>query len=384
METMSKKMAIGLVLVTKTLDSSNAVYGAVKNFLDIYDAISDNFIIFGPIFSSFSHAELISVPRWNLGTGIGNIFSYILYQFGLAKALFLYRRQCDVVFFHIGGALLILPLLCCKICGIPTAVFVTGSIKQSYLSQTSKGFANRVIGKVICFIERICYTLTECVIALSTNMLYSGCIDADSQKVRVANLNYIDPEKFQRVKSFYERSIDLIFVGRFEKVKAIDNFVYSLPFIFEKFPNLKVELVGDGSLKKKLEDFVKSHGLTERVNFCGWIDHIYLPDKLNDARFLVMPSESEGLPKTLLEAMACGVIPIVTAVGGIPDIVEDETTGFTLKENSPRHIAENVVGALNHLDIEQISQEGAYLIKKEFNYDKTVEVYKQIIEEIER
>ena len=84
----------------------------------------------------------------------------------------------------------------------------------------------------------------------------------------------------------------------------------------------------------------------------------------------------------MLEAMACGTPVLATAVGGIPDVIIDEETGFIMKDNSPECIAKNVIRVLNHPNLEQISRNARALIERQYTYQVAVERYRRVLESL--
>ncbi|MFC1994375.1 glycosyltransferase, partial [Chloroflexota bacterium] len=104
------------------------------------------------------------------------------------------------------------------------------------------------------------------------------------------------------------------------------------------------------------------------------------PGYLNDLKLLILPSYSEGLPKSVIEAMACGTPVLATSVGGIPDVIKDGETGFIMEDNSPETIAQNVVRALNNPNLEQITQNARKLVEQEYSCEIIVGKYKQALE----
>jgi len=107
-----------------------------------------------------------------------------------------------------------------------------------------------------------------------------------------------------------------------------------------------------------------------------------IPDYLNELSLLVLPSESEGLPGVILEAMACGTPVLATPVGAIPDIVKDAETGFILEDSSPECIAGNVMRALKHPDLIRITRNARKLIKQNYTYKTMVNNYEQILSKL--
>ena len=100
-----------------------------------------------------------------------------------------------------------------------------------------------------------------------------------------------------------------------------------------------------------------------------------MPIYLNNIKLLVMPSVKEGLPNTLLEALACGTLVLATPVGGIPGLIRDGETGFIMENNTPECIAKNIMRALNHPDLEKIVENGRDLIKTKHSYEHSVKTF---------
>jgi len=116
--------------------------------------------------------------------------------------------------------------------------------------------------------------------------------------------------------------------------------------------------------------------LDSKVEVLGWIPHKDLPAYLNELKLLVLPSYTEGFPGIMLEAMSCGTPVLATPVGGIPDVISDEETGFLVKKNSSKCIAENIIRALGHPNLEYIAKRARALVKTEFTYEVALEHYK--------
>ncbi|WP_321420919.1 glycosyltransferase family 4 protein [uncultured Methanomethylovorans sp.] len=95
-----------------------------------------------------------------------------------------------------------------------------------------------------------------------------------------------------------------------------------------------------------------------------------------------MPSYTEGLPNLMLEAMACGTPVVATSVGSIPDFIKDAESGFIMENNSPDCIAKNVINALEQADLEKVSEKARIVIEQNFTFEKAVERYENIINNI--
>ncbi|MBN1285770.1 MAG: glycosyltransferase family 4 protein [Anaerolineae bacterium] len=118
-------------------------------------------------------------------------------------------------------------------------------------------------------------------------------------------------------------------VGRLAPVKHLDLLLDAAACIdVQKLRSpLHIALAGDGECRPALEAQARALGIVERVHFLGWRDTRALPAVYGDLDVLVMSSHNEGMPVSIIEAMAAGVPVVATAVGGVPDLVTDGQTG---------------------------------------------------------
>jgi glycosyltransferase involved in cell wall biosynthesis len=138
----------------------------------------------------------------------------------------------------------------------------------------------------------------------------------------------------------FERRI--ICVGRLYPVKGIQYLIQAMARIHGEMPGARLTLVGDGTERGELEDLVDRLGVRECVTFTGRVPHEEVRGYLDRADVFVLPSLSEGLPLTILEAMASGLPIVATKVGGVPDIVDEGMNGYLVEPRNPDEIADRV------------------------------------------
>jgi len=157
-------------------------------------------------------------------------------------------------------------------------------------------------------------------------------IGVSQEKVTLIH-NGVDTEQFRPAKkNNVARKYTVATVGRLDPVKnqsvlidAVSNVIESN---LDKIPSMQLLIVGDGSLKHELEAKIIQLGLESVVSLVGARDDIN--QILNEVDIFVLPSIAEGIPMTVLEAMATELPVIATKVGGLPELVETGVTGVLI------------------------------------------------------
>ena len=132
----------------------------------------------------------------------------------------------------------------------------------------------------------------------------------------------------------------LIAVGRLVEVKGIQDFIEALIIIRDKIDFI-VSIVGEGPYRKVLERVVEGGGIKKNIVFEGNVPPNRVVDYLRGAHIYVLPSYSEGLPQSLLEAMACGLACIVSDIG-LP--IKHGETGIVVPPSDANAIAQAIIG----------------------------------------
>ncbi|KAB0666921.1 glycosyltransferase [Oryzomonas japonica] len=129
----------------------------------------------------------------------------------------------------------------------------------------------------------------------------------------------------REVRDFCRGGYTLGAIGRFSREKGFDRLIEAVAILAPKRQDLRLVILGDGDLRRELEQKVRELGLQNRVLMPGYRDNArnYLPF----FRVFVLSSLTEGLPLVLLEAMQAGVPVVATSVGGIPEVLQHGKAG---------------------------------------------------------
>jgi len=135
------------------------------------------------------------------------------------------------------------------------------------------------------------------------------------------------------LKPLEDRQYDLVFVGRFAKIKRIDDLIFAISKVKSHKENVKGAIIGDGPLKERIREQIDRLGLNENIMLIGFTEEDRKYEILSDSRIFVLPSEREGFSLSTLEAMALGCVPIVSKphydeVFGVSHFVKDRFNGL--------------------------------------------------------
>lgn len=166
---------------------------------------------------------------------------------------------------------------------------------------------------------------------------------------------------------------DVVYLGRLVYPKNPRRLIKILKDVKDKFPNLKVALIGDGILRTEIEVLVKQLGLEENIQFLGFLTNPY--KILSDSKVMVMTSIYEGTPMCALEAMGMGVPIISTPTDGMRDIVKNGVTGYLSEKDE--ELTTYILSVIQDKDKRKKISDN---VKKEFKIINNIQKYKKEIE----
>ena len=155
--------------------------------------------------------------------------------------------------------------------------------------------------------------------------------------------NGVDTFKFlkkDKCKCLNKRNLRFISVARFEPVKNHRLMIEAFEKTYKQYKNIELVLVGDGYLRKDIENLIYKKNLKDKIILKGISDKIC--EELSDSDVYLMSSDVEGLPLSVLEAMSCELPIITTAAGGVIDIVVDGWNGFVTPTKDADKLSESM------------------------------------------
>ncbi|MBI2869939.1 MAG: glycosyltransferase family 4 protein [Chloroflexi bacterium] len=236
----------------------------------------------------------------------------------------------------------------------------------------------RLLNPVQGLLKKMTSAVSSGIVVYSTRLISQWRLERYRKKTIVSQSIYIKPE-FNISNPLSQREKIIGYVGRLSPEKGVWNFVQAVPLVLKKEPDASFVIVGDGPLLDDVRDFISRNRLADSVRVTGRVPRQDVPKVLNELRLFVCPSYTEGMPFILLEAMACGAPVLTTLVGAIGDIIVDKQTGFITENNEPERLADNMVRALRHPRLREISQSARSLVANDFSLGEARRRYRTVM-----
>ena len=190
----------------------------------------------------------------------------------------------------------------------------------------------------------------------------------------------------------------LLFVGRIEPFKGIDTLIKAISLMRSEDVNVCLSViggdpnyVGDQAFElpsaemKRLQAMCEDAGLGDMVAFLGKRSQDTLPYYYSAAEAVVMPSHYEFFGMVALEAMACGTPVVASEVGGLPFLVQDGITGFTMPADDPHALADRLTTLINDPKLRKKMGTQATALAQEYAWEeiaaRVAALYKVVIQE---
>jgi len=187
--------------------------------------------------------------------------------------------------------------------------------------------------------------------------------------------NSVDSKSIEKIKRGRreKKGTKIITVGRIVRHKRMGDIITALHKLSLKFPDINLTVVGDGPEKAELERLVERMGMVQQVQFCGSINHNETLELLKTADVFVLNSTYEGLPHTVIEAMACSVPVIATGIRGTDEVIDDGRTGLLLPLDDEQVLVYAIAKLLEDKKLaERLAEQALAVVSEKFRWDNNL------------
>lgn len=343
----------------------------------------------GAVFSPA--VEVVRVPAPSPGEhileeiSVWNILISLSFSLGCLATLIRRRRDYDVVHFHGASIPLFLSLPFLKL----AKKKVIAKVAAAKLGTEAGSLSGRyfILGNVLASLIRHVDRFIAISDEIREGLLHDGVPLAGI--IRIAN--FIDPKTFyppdpgekewRKAEFGYAGKTLVLFSGRLVARKGVEYLLEAWRDLSSAFPDARLLLLGDGPLKEALEEMSQRLGIGATARFLGRVDNV--PEHLRAADLFVLSSLQEGMPNSLLEAMATGLPVVSTRIGGAVDVVVDGENGLLVEPGDPGGLAKGIVKLLGDPSLRQkTGGEALGTVQKRFSLDSRVKEYLQLYQDL--
>lgn len=292
--------------------------------------------------------------------------TYSKLYFLVNSFFFILGRDYDLIHVHP-----FLPALVAKVLSILKSIPLIITVHGTRLFENGRKTPSIVL-------ERFILTQIKYNLQISVTKAFLK-IANQNQKISVIP-NGIDVKKFANKKVSKFPIPTVLWVGRFDRVKKVEDLILAAKIVAKTIKNFQVMLVGYGYEEMNLKKLVHDLKL-KNVKFLGLKTGSELTNIYNKAHVFVMPSASEGQPLTIMEAQAASLPVVATNVGGIGELVTHRQTGLLVPSHNPNQLAKSLLYVLKNKN--SFGENGFEKIKKFNDWDtiaqKTKNIYLSLV-----
>ncbi|MBQ7827590.1 MAG: glycosyltransferase [Clostridia bacterium] len=296
------------------------------------------------------------------GKGIFKMLSFLLLQI---KTFFYCLANCrkgDAVYFWIADKM-IGAFLGAKLKGAEINYFLYGKV----FADGDGGLSEKLVRFMM---NRATYVCAEAP-SVFGQWGVGDSYDRDS-------INLFVPQSGVTPIPFEERSLNVAMYCRLSIGKHIDDAIRAFCAVKERFPEYRLKIIGGGPIEADVRNLVRELRADGFITVTGWLDHGEALKTVADSRVLLYPTDAEGVPGGILEAMSLGVPALASPVGGIPDLIESDVDGMFLASPDADTIARELETVLATGTPQEMSRAAMRKIKEKFSLESAAANFKAV------
>lgn len=303
----------------------------------------------------------------------GTLYQLFYFQEALLLANYLEINEVEHLHNHFGDSSGMVTMLASQLSGVGYSITFHGP--HIFFEPTLLALREKVkYAKFIVCISNYCR---------SQMMLFSDAEDWHKLKIVHCGVD-VNQYPYSPFKSHStsETPVKLLYVGRLAAEKGVPVLLRSLITLKNEGHRFHLTLLGDGPERAALEAEVKQNGLTQMVHFGGFASQETVRDTLLESDVFILPSFAEGVPVSLMEAMACGVPVIGTNVGGVTELIEHGISGMVVAPSDEMALKSAILCYIQHPELrENVRSAARNTVENNFNFKVEVGKLEHLIRE---
>lgn len=308
------------------------------------------------------------------GTRIGGWKGIIFLYKGLRRVLKQYGPEVAHVQYMAPGAI---PILFLRLLGMRQIVATAHTAADIYPNL-----------RLIHFVQQHCVRVFTCITERAERSFF-GMSQLYSEQTQLKKRNHFTIYNalpagisISRQAKSQDRPLTIGVISRLESIKGMDLVVPAFTQVKARHPEMQLLIVGDGSLRKQMEEQVHKAGLEEAVEFAGRQPQEKLSSYYDRIDILLMPSRSEGFGLTAIEGMARGCVVVAARTGGLPEVVRNGEVGLLHEPEQVKDLTAQINKLIEQPALwEQFSNEATTYVQR-FSFERFSLLFNNLYQKI--
>lgn len=308
------------------------------------------------------------------GTRIGGWKGIIFLYKGLRRVLKQYQPEVAHIQYMAPGAI---PILLLRLLGMRQIIATAHTAADIYPSL-----------HLVHFVQQHCVRAFTCITERAERSFF-GISQLYTEQTRLKKRNHFtiynalpaDISITRQTKKL-NQPLTIGVVSRLESIKGMDLVVPSFAQVKARHPEMQLLIVGDGSLRKQMEEQAHKVGLEEAIEFVGRQPQEKLSSYYDRIDILLMPSRSEGFGLTAIEGMARGCVVVAAHTGGLPEVVRNGEVGLLHEPGQMKDLSAKINKLIEQPALwKQLSNEATTYVQR-FSFERFCQLFNNLYQKI--
>lgn len=322
---MSKKC---IVITNPMVTHDRSPEVSLNKFLRVLSPLYQEFVVLSGnivIDGDLQHIRLIDCPLQRRKTRWLRIIALLLYQLRLAWHVLAHARRDMPVYFWVADKML-LPFWAAKVRRADLRYFLYGNVTK----EGAAGFLRSLSGRLIAYLANH----ADSVCVESPGVLAAWGRDVAPRRVRLLHLY----TEMGEPAPLAERQNAVGMLCRLSAGKHVLEGIEAFVRFHQQHSDYRLEIIGSGEQEQACRALIARHHAEDHIHMTGWIDHHRLGAYTAKWKYLLFPTDAEGMPNSVIEMMGQGIPAIASPAGGVCDLIRHGENGWLLEDTTPEAI----------------------------------------------
>jgi 1,2-diacylglycerol 3-alpha-glucosyltransferase len=290
----------------------------------------------------------------------------------------------DVIHNHSMSAMGIQSLAAARLLNIPILstchVYLAGFLQYAPIPLEGFPFSSDVAWLYTAFYFNRFSQITTPSISMKRELIAHGL-----RKPVIALSNGIDIDIFTRkcYPQIKSDQIKLLHVGRLGYEKRVDILIRAFAILISDYPDINLQIVGDGPDVKVLKQLAADLGVASRVNFTGFIPRWQLPQVYQQADIFITASTVETQGLVVLEAMASNLPIVGVNAMALPDLIQQGVNGYLVNPNDVRALVDAIAPIIRSEELRHALGYQSHRLAQEHSFPNVIPIYEQLYQNMD-